>query len=126
MRVASRELSRVESPREKARAQRLVAEVFSETGDFDSAMSTATGITNSSLRDVIYQRVSLSFAKVWNRHLLSKEASRLEMPPREGALDSIVTTLVGKVMTDAMRFAARLDGDCQQVRFLLGVAGRKS
>ncbi len=125
---ATRELSRVESPREKARAQGLVAEVFAETGDSDSAMSTAAAISNSSLRDGTYQRVALSFAKVSEPALAEQSAQQIERETtRERALDSIATTLARKVaLTDAMQFAARLDGHRQQVRFLLGVAGRKS
>lgn len=125
---ATRELSRVESAREKARAQGLVAEVFAETGDSDSAMSTAAGIANSSLRDVTYQRVALSFAKVNEPALAEQSAQQIERETtRERALDSVATTLASKVsLTDAMRFAAQLDGHRQQIRFLLGVAGRKS
>lgn len=125
---ATRELSRVDSAREKARAQGVVAEVFAETGDSDSAMSTAAGIANSSLRDVTFQRVALSFAKVNEPALAEQSAQQIERDTtRERALDSVATTLASKVsLTDAMRFAAQLDGHRQQVRFLLGVAGRKS
>ena len=125
---AKRELGQIGNPRDKARTQGLMAEVFAETGDASSALSTAASISNSGLRDVTFQRVALSFAKVNEPALAARSARQIErVTTREKAFDSIATTLASKVaMTEAMRFAPALGGRRQQVRFLLGVAARKS
>ena len=125
---ARRELVEIENPRAMARTQGLMAEVFAETGDAGSAMSTAAAISNSGLRDVTFQKVALSFAKVSEPELAAQSAQRIERETtRERAFDSIAKTLAAKVaMTEAVRFASTLEGRRQQVRFLLGVAGRKS
>lgn len=125
---AQLELIQIENARAKARTQGLMAEVFAETGDARSAMSTAASISNSGLRDVTYQRVALSFAKISEPVLASQSAQQIERDTtREKAFHSIATTLASKVaMTEAVRFASTLGGHSQQVRFLLGVAGRKS
>ncbi len=125
---ATRELQNVEDSRDKARAQGLVAEVFAETGDADAALSAAAEIPNRNLRDSTYQRVALSFAKLSEPSIAEKSAALIERPAtRERARDSIATTLARKVsLTDAVGYASRLEGHRQQVRFLLGVAGRKS
>ncbi|MDB4438584.1 hypothetical protein N9195_03250, partial [bacterium] len=125
---AQRELTQIENARAKARAQGLMAEVFAETGDASSAMATAASISNSGLRDVTYQRVALSFAKISEPVLASQSAQQIERDTtREKAFHSIATTLASKVaMTEAVRFASTLGGHSQQVRFLLGVASRKS
>jgi len=105
-----------------------MAEVFAETGDASSALSTAASISNSGLWDVAYQRVALSFATVSESALATQSARQIErITTREKAFDSIATTLSSKVaMTEGMRFTNALGGNPQQVRFLLGVAARKS
>ena len=125
---AKRELLRIEGDRARARTQGVMAEVFAETGDADAAISTASLISNVSLRDVTYQRVALSFARLSEPTLASQSAQLIERETiRERALASVATTLASRVpLTQAVRFASSLNGYRQQVRFLLGVAGRKS
>lgn len=125
---AQRELVRVESVRERARAQGVMAEVFAEAGDSNAAISTAFTISNAGLRDVTYQRMALSFARGGEPALATRSANLIERETvREKALSSIATILASRVpMTQAVRVASSLGGHRQQVRFLLGVAGRKS
>lgn len=125
---AHRELARVESTRERARTQGVMAEVFAEAGDANAAISTASTISNAGLRDIAYQRMALSFARGGEPVLATRSANLIERETvREKALSSIATTLAGRVpMTQAVRVASSLGGHRQQVRFLLGVAGRKS
>lgn len=125
---ANRELSRIEGDRARARTQGLVAEVFAETGDAHAAISTASTISNASLRDLTYQRMALSFARLSEPALASQSARLIERETvRERALASIATTLASRVpLTQAVRVASSINGYRQQVRFLLGVAGRKS
>ena len=125
---ANRELSQIESPREQAVAQGLVAEVFAETGDPGAALDVASGISNDGLRDMTYRKLALSFAKSDAPALAEESALKIERESsRETALDSVAVTLAGRVAaTDAMSYVSRLEGFRQQVRFLLGVAGRKS
>ena len=125
---ANRELSQIESPREQAVAQGIVAEVFAETGDPGSAFDAASEIANSALRDMTYRKLALSFAKSDDPASAEESASKIERETsRETALDSVALTLAGRVAaTEALNFVARLDGFRQQVRFLLGVASRKS
>ena len=125
---ATRELAKVSSPRAKARAQGLVAQIFAETGDASSALRAAAEIGSANLRDSTYQQVALSFAKIVQPAIAAQSARLIEREAtRERALSSVATTLAKKVSyTNALKFAARLDGRRQQVRFLLGVAERKS
>lgn len=125
---ATREIAKVGKVKEKARAQGLVAQIFAETGDAHSALRAAAEIDNQTLRDSAYQQVALSFANVTEPALAAQSAQFIERDvTRERALNSVATTLAKKVsFTDAIKFAERIDGRSQQVRFLLGVAGRKS
>lgn len=125
---ANRELLRIEGDRARARTQGVMAEVFAETGDAHAAISTASLISNVSLRDVTYQRLALSFARLSEPSLATQSAQLIERETtRERALASVATTLASRVpLTQAVRVASSLNGYRQQVRFLLGVAGRKS
>lgn len=125
---ANRELIQIESERAQAKAKGIVAEVFAETGDAGAALRTAGEISNSGLRDLTYRKLALSFAKADSPDLAEESASKIERESsRETALDTVAQTLAGRVpATDAMRYVSRIDGYRQQVRFLLGVAGRKS
>ncbi|MGB0144999.1 MAG: hypothetical protein ACPGAP_09525, partial [Akkermansiaceae bacterium] len=93
-----------------------------------AAISTASLISNVSLRDVTYQRLALSFARLSEPSLATQSAQLIERETtRERALASVATTLASRVpLTQAVRVASSLNGYRQQVRFLLGVAGRKS
>lgn len=124
---ASRELTKVESPEIKAAARGILAEVFAETGDSGSALRAAASIPNEGLRDATYQKLALSFAKSDAPILAEESAQKIEgEDSRERALDSVAVTLAGRVpVADAMRYLSHIDGSRQQVRFLLGVAGRK-
>ena len=75
-----------------------------------------------------YRKLALSFAKSDAPALAEESALKIERESsRETALDSVAVTLAGRVAaTDAMSYVSRLEGFRQQVRFLLGVAGRKS
>lgn len=125
---ANRELMQIESPREQAIAQGIVAEVFAETGDPGAAFGTASGISNDGFRDMTYRKLAMSFAKSDKPALAEESALKIKQESsRETALDSVAVTLAGRVAaTDAMSYVSRLEGYRQQVRFLLGVAGRKS
>jgi len=125
---ANRELGQIESPRVQAVAQGIVAEAFAETGDPGSAFEAASEISNSGLRDMTYRKLALSFAKSNDPASAEESALKIERESsRETALDSVAQTLAGRVAaTDAMAYVSRLRGYRQQVRFLLGVAGRKS
>lgn len=125
---ASRELDQIQSEREQAKAKGIVAEVFAETGDAGAAFRTASEISNSGLRDLTYRKLALSFAKSDAPDLAEESALKIERESsRETALDTVAKTLAGRVAaTDAMSYVSRIDGYRQQVRFLLGVAGRKS
>lgn len=124
----SRELNEVESAGTRGRAQGLVALTFAETGDAGKAFSTAAQISNAGLRDSTYQKVALSFANDIEPVFAAKSAQLIEREvTREKALDSIAAALAKKIaMTDAVDFAENLSSRRQQVRFLLGVATRKS
>ena len=74
---AHRELSKIESPREQAVAQGIVAEVFAETGDPGSALSAASEISNSGLRDMTYRKLALSFAKSDDPASAEESASKI-------------------------------------------------
>ena len=125
---ASRELDHVSSPREQAQAAGVVAEVYAHTGDSVSAFDAASSISNSGLRDRTYQRLAVSFANSQEADLAEQSANMIEREStREKTLDSVALTLAKRVpFTDALDYAATLDGSRQQVRFLVGVAGRKS
>ena len=124
----SRELNEVENARTRGRAQGLVALAFAETGDAREAFSTAAQISNAGLRDSTYQKVALSFANDIEPVFAAESAQLIEREvTREKALDSVAAALAKKIaMTDAVAFAENLTSRRQQVRFLLGVATRKS
>lgn len=125
---ASRELNHVSSARDQAQTAGMVAEVFAQTGDSVSAFDTAASISNAGLRDQTYQRLAVSFANSQEAELAEQSAYLIERETiRERALDSVALTLAKRVpFTDALDYAGQLGGSRQQVRFLVGVAGRKS
>ena len=125
---ASRELNYVSSARDRAQTAGMVAEVFAQTGDSVSAFDAAASIPNAGLRDQTYQRLAVSFANSQEAELAEQSAHLIERETtRERALDSVALTLAKHVpFTDALDYAGQLGGSRQQVRFLVGVAGRKS
>ncbi|MDG2322300.1 MAG: hypothetical protein P8M08_02160 [Akkermansiaceae bacterium] len=125
---ASRELNYVSSARDQAQTAGMVAEVFAQTGDSVSAFDAAASIPNAGLRDQTYQRLAVSFANSQEAELAEQSAHLIERETtRERALDSVALTLAKHVpFTDALDYAGQLGGSRQQVRFLVGVAGRKS
>ncbi|MDB4730448.1 hypothetical protein OAF99_00570 [Akkermansiaceae bacterium] len=125
---ASRELNHVSSARDQAQTAGMVAEVFAQTGDSVSAFGAAASISNAGLRDQTYQRLAMSFANSQEAELAEQSAHLIERETtRERALDSVALTLAKRVpFTDALDYAGQLGGSRQQVRFLVGVAGRKS
>ena len=125
---ASRELNYVSSARDQAQTAGMVAEVFAQTGDSVSAFDAAASIPNAGLRDQTYQRLAVSFANSQEAELAEQSAHLIERETtRERALDSVALTLAKHVpFTDALNYAGQLGGSRQQVRFLVGVAGRKS
>jgi hypothetical protein len=125
---ASRELNHVSSARDQAQTAGMVAEVFAQTGDSVSAFDAAASIPNAGLRDQTYQRLAMSFANSQEVELAEQSAHLIEgETTRERALDSVALTLAKRVpFTDALDYAGQLGGSRQQVRFLVGVAGRKS
>lgn len=125
---ASRELNHVSSARDQAQTAGMVAEVFAQTGDSVSAFDAAASIPNAGLRDQTYQRLAVSFANSREAELAEQSAHLIERETtRERALDSVALTLAKHVpFTDALDYARQLGGSRQQVRFLVGVAGRKS
>lgn len=125
---ASRELNHVSSARDQAQTAGMVAEVFAQTGDSVSAFDTAASISNAGLRDQTYQRLAVSFANSQEAELAEQSAYLIERETiRERALDSVALTLAKRVpFTDALDYVGQLGGSRQQVRFLVGVAGRKS
>ena len=125
---ASRELNHVSSVRDQAQAAGMVAEVFAQTGDSASAFDAAASISNAGLRDRTYQRLAVSFANSQEPELAEQSAYLIERETtRERALDSVALTLAKRVpFTDALDYAGHLGGSRQKVRFLVGVAGRKS
>ncbi len=125
---ASRELNHVSSARDQAQTAGMVAEVFAQTGDSVSAFDAAASIPNAGLRDQTYQRLAMSFANSQEAELAEQSAHLIERETtRERALDSVALTLAKHVsFTDALDYAGQLGGSRQQVRFLVGVAGRKS
>ena len=125
---ASRELNYVSSARDQAQTAGMVAEVFAQTGDSVSAFDAAASIPNAGLRDQTYQRLAMSFANSQEAELAEQSAHLIERETtRERALDSVALTLAKHVpFTDALDYAGQLGGSRQQVRFLVGVAGRKS
>jgi len=125
---ASRELNYVSSARDQAQTAGMVAEVFAQTGDSVSAFDAAASIPNAGLRDQTYQRLAVSFANSQEAELAEQSAHLIERETtRERALDSVALTLAKHVpFTDALDYAGQLGGSRQQIRFLVGVAGRKS
>ena len=125
---ANRELNYVSSARDQAQTAGMVAEVFAQTGDSVSAFDAAASIPNAGLRDQTYQRLAMSFANSQEAELAEQSAHLIERETtRERALDSVALTLAKHVpFTDALDYAGQLGGSRQQVRFLVGVAGRKS
>ena len=125
---ASRELNYVSSALDRAQTAGMVAEVFAQTGDSVSAFDAAASIPNAGLRDQTYQRLAVSFANSQEAELAEQSAHLIERETtRERALDSVALTLAKHVpFTDALDYAGQLGGSRQQVRFLVGVAGRKS
>jgi len=127
VRDASRELTRVGSPRQQAATRGILAQVFAETGDAGSALRTAADLPDGGLRDSTYRKLALSFAKSDDPGLAQESARKIgSEESREQALDSVALTFAGRVAaTDAMRYLRHIDGSRQQVRFLLRVASRK-
>lgn len=125
---AHRDLREVTQKKGQDEAQTVVAEVFALTGANQSAIRTAAGIENHGLRDRAYQRLAVSFAKVNELRLADRSTQLIRREKtRESTIQSVTKTLAARVpMTEAIKYAAKLPGRSQQVRFLLGVAQRKS
>jgi len=128
VRDANRELMHVSDSRDQAQAAGVVAEVFARTGDSSLAFDAAASISNSGLRDRTYQRLAVSFANSQEAELAEQSAYLIKREStRERALDSVALTLAKRVpFTKALDYATQLEGNRQRVRFLVGVAGRKS
>ncbi len=123
---ADRELEEVSSLKDFAKTAGLLAEVYAQTGDANAALDAAASISNSGLRDLTYQKMTLHFARSKETDFAEQSAQLIVRDlTRERALDSIAITLAGGVsVADAMEVVGDLHSNRQQVRFLIAVAGR--
>jgi len=123
---ANRELDAVEKGSQEAQTNGVLAEVYAETGDSDSALLFAASIDNRTMRDRTYQRLALRFAKSREPDLAEISAQRIEREhTRERTLNSVAVTLAHQVpMTEGFNVVDVLNSRSQQVQFLVALASR--
>lgn len=123
---ARQELSQVTDRGRGEKTSGLIAEVYGETGEFETALYEAASIQNKSIRDRTYQKLALQFAKSRDPFGAEQSASLIERKSsREKALDSVVKTLARSISpASAFEVVNGLKARRQQVRFLVAVAAR--
>lgn len=123
---AVREVEQIPAQKNQEKALGVLATAYAEADDHSSALSTAASIGNSAMRDRAYQQLSRKFASGSHLDLAEQTAFAIDREKtREAALDSMATTIAGKVPpAQALGFVNRFESRRQQVRFLVAVAGR--
>ncbi len=125
-RNASLELEQVTSRKVESQATGVLAEVYAETGEPETALNYAALIKDVKLRDQTYARLAVRFAKSKETDFAEQSAYRIERhASREKTLDSVARTLASQTaFSDAYKVANALNARRQQVRFLVALASR--
>ena len=123
---ANRELLETSNQSREAKTTSLLAEVYAETGNADTAFHYADSIANRHLRDRTFQRMALQFARSREPDLAESSAERIERSlTRERTLDSVAATYAKLVpLTAGLEEVEAFRSRSQQVEFLVALATR--